>query len=624
MPLSFVFFLGRRIGDFLFFIDLKHRAVVYANIKTAFEGKYSAKELAALTRKFYRAFIQNIVEILLVPKMNFEYIKKYVEIEGLENLKKAQEKNKGVIFVAFHLGSWEVANLVTANYKLPFWMFVRNQKFPKFNDLLNSYRISRGTKIVKREDQSRQLIKILKNNEYMAITADQGGRNGMLVKFFGKNASMSTGAVRLGLKYGASLLPVFSYRKKGPYLKLILDKPLDLKISSDETKDVKENLQNLIGRFETFIDKYPQEYLWTYKVWKYSDERKILILHDGKTGHLRQSEGLARIASTYLSEKNIKTQVETVQVGFKNKFCENLFMFSNILSGKYICQICQFCRRSFIAKDVCDKLKNIKADIVISCGSKTAGLNYLLSRENQAKSVVIMKPSFLSFKKYDLVVIPKHDNPAQRKNVIVTWGALNLIDAEYLEKNRKQLKNLVPVIDENKLNIGVLLGGDTKDFVLEQEMISKLLEQLKHSAQELQARLLFTTSRRTSKKIEDLVEASLKDFKFCDFLVIANKNNLPFAVGGILGYSNIVLISGESISMVSEAINSGKYVVVFDAPGLRKKHRLFLEELAANEYIYLTKPENIKKTIVNILKDKPVIKKLPDNIIVREALSKIL
>ncbi len=624
MPLRFVFFISRRIGDFLFFFDLKHRAVVYANLKTAFGNKYSSEDLVKQTKNFYQAFAQNIAEIFLVPKMDFKYIKKYVEIEGLDNLKLAQEKGKGVIFVAFHLGSWEIANLVTANYKLPFWMFVRDQKFPKLNDLLNSYRISRGTKIVKREDQSRQLIKILKNNEYMAITADQGGKNGIPVKFFGKNASMSTGAVRLGLKYGATLLPVFSYRKNGPYLKLIIDKPLDLKSSEDDAKDVKENLQYLVGRFESFIDKYPQEYLWTYKVWKYSDEKKILILNDGKTGHLRQSEGLARIASKYLLEKNIKTQIETVEIHYKNKFSQNLFMFSNFLSGKYICQICQLCKRSFVDSKVCLKLNSIKADIVISCGSKTAGLNYLLARENQAKSIVIMKPSFLSLKKFDLVVIPTHDNPPQKKNVVVTQGALNLIDDDYLESNRKQLKSFLPRVSENKLTIGLLLGGDTKDFIMQEEMISNLLEQLKIAVQELQGRLLVTTSRRTSQKIENLIEISLKDFKFCDLLVIANKNNLPFSVGGILACSNIVVISGESISMVSEAVNSGKHVIVFDAPDLRKKHKLFLDELAAGHYIYLTKPEELNNTIVSIFKSKPEIKKLPDNIIVREALSKIL
>ena len=59
-------------------------------------------------------------------------------------------------------------------------------------------------------------------------------------------------------------------------------------------------------------------------------------------------------------------------------------------------------------------------------------------------------------------------------------------------------------------------------------------------------------------------------------------------VGGILGLCDMVVVSGESISMVSEAVSSGKPVVVFmpsDETGLKPKYRAFLDQLSEEKLI---------------------------------------
>jgi len=56
-----------------------------------------------------------------------------------------------------------------------------------------------------------------------------------------------------------------------------------------------DNLQKLAGIYERYLQQYPHEYLWTYKIWKYGKEREILILSDGKAGHLHQAESAAKL-----------------------------------------------------------------------------------------------------------------------------------------------------------------------------------------------------------------------------------------------------------------------------------------------------------------------------------------
>ncbi len=386
--------------------------------------------------------------------------------------------------------------------------------------------------------------------------------------------------------------------------------------------DIKENVQRLTLIFQNHIAKYPKEYLWTYKIWKYSQEKNILILNDGKHGHLRQSQALAKIIADYLKDKGINASISTGDVIFKNKFSRYGLIFSSCFAGRYICQGCLWCLKKFLKPDSYKSLTGIKPDIVISSGSVLAGVNFIISRENLAKSMVIMRPSIFSTRRFDLVVMPKHDRPPKRKNVVITKGALNLISEDYLASCIFKLKSQVKTGKE--LILGLLVGGDSRGFRLDRDSLREIIAKIKEALEELDGEILVTTSRRTSFEIEHLLKEEFKNYPRCKFLIIANEENFPFALGGILGLSKIILVSPESISMISEAAKSGKYVLTFDSPGLGKRHKFFLKYFAKNKYIYLVKPSDLSQFIKNIWLNKPKIRYLEDEALIREALKKIL
>jgi mitochondrial fission protein ELM1 len=120
------------------------------------------------------------------------------------------------------------------------------------------------------------------------------------------------------------------------------------------------------------------------------------------------------------------------------------------------------------------------------------------------------------------------------------------------------------------------------------------------------------------------MKAEFNGYAGCHLLVIANEKNIPEAVGGILGLSSVAVVSPESISMISEAANSGKYVLVFQQPGLGRRHRAFLENLAAKKIIYLTPVQAISGAIERLLQERPPLRRLEDNTAVKEAISKII
>ena len=115
LPARLVLALGSLLGEMFYAFDLKHRTVAYSNIKTALGGTFSPCQIRRLTKKFYKAFGQNLFEIFRIPLIDKAYIRKYVTFEGLENVDAGFKKGKGVIFVAMHAGSWELSNIICAN-----------------------------------------------------------------------------------------------------------------------------------------------------------------------------------------------------------------------------------------------------------------------------------------------------------------------------------------------------------------------------------------------------------------------------------------------------------------------------------------------------------------------------
>ena len=629
LPLSFSFFLGRRLGDLIYFFDSKHRAIANANIRKTVADNFDYLSSKKITRKAYQAFAQNIVEISLIPRINQQYLEKYIQFENKDYKEEAFKRGKGVIFLIVHEGNWELSNIICANLGFPFVLFIRDQGFPRLNALLNSYRLKQGAKIIHKEAGVRQLIQTLKDNQGIGMTVDQGGKSGEIVKFFGKEASMSVGAVKMALKYDCSIIPIFYTRIKGPYTKVILDQVFTATRSVNPDKDLIDNLQRLMNIYEKYLRQYPHEYLWTYKIFKYGLEREILILSDGKVGHLRQSQGVAKLAIQQLASRGIKVSLIIQEVKFRSKISR--FIFNYVSFNKKRCLTRALTQESYKA------VINSRPDIIISAGNSISTVNYVLAKENLAKSIVLMQPSVL--KKFDLVIAPQHDRPrgrglasfcqshnlTKRRNLVTTEGALNLIDTDYLNVSAQRLKQS-GLLKGALLHscIGVLIGGNSKGFYISAWQARELSSRIKKSAQQLDADILISTSRRTPLAVEQVIKDEFANYPRCKLMVIANENTNPDVVGGILGLSNLIIVSPESISMISEAVAAEKYVIVYIAEGLSRKHRNFLKNYHKKGYIYLKQINELVEAIQQIWRHQPKINSPQDNLKVIQALNKIL
>ena len=142
--------------------------------------------------------------------------------------------------------------------------------------------------------------------------------------------------------------------------------------------------------------------------------------------------------------------------------------------------------------------------------------------------------------------------------------------------------------------------------------------------------ILIATSRRTPARLEQMLYKEFKKYPACPLLILANQENVSEAVGGILCLSDIIVVSGDSISMVSEAASSGKDTVVF-LPQTRakilkgeNKCGAFIERLNAQGYILSSSVHNVGQSIYDIARNKIRTKPINDNEIILEAVRKVI
>jgi mitochondrial fission protein ELM1 len=181
-------------------------------------------------------------------------------------------------------------------------------------------------------------------------------------------------------------------------------------------------------------------------------------------------------------------------------------------------------------------------DIIIAAGHATHLTALALSKKTGAKTIIIMQPT-LPVSWFDFSLIPEHDRPRPKPNILVTKGALN---------------RLLP--RKKKPNSGIIMiGGPSKHFGWDNDNIVKQIETLIINSPNS---WLITTSRRTPKEILPLLQKLTSDK--VTFVPVEQTdsawvhNNLP--------HSEICWVTPDSVSMIYEALTAGCLTGIFTLP----------------------------------------------------------
>lgn len=178
-------------------------------------------------------------------------------------------------------------------------------------------------------------------------------------------------------------------------------------------------------------------------------------------------------------------------------------------------------------------------DLVLGCGHGThlsllAAKRAYVSRRS-VRSVVLMQPG-LPFGWFDLCVIPQHDKPPARSNVITTRGVLNTARASVHQRPTQGL---------------FLIGGPSKHHGWDDKTLLTQIRQIVKETPDM--RWALTTSRRTP----EITTHALTGLRRIGIEVIPFEKTDPGWVIDAITVSSQVWVTEDSVSMMYESLTSG-------------------------------------------------------------------
>jgi hypothetical protein len=214
-------------------------------------------------------------------------------------------------------------------------------------------------------------------------------------------------------------------------------------------------------------------------------------------------------------------------------------------------------------------------DLVLASGRKAiAAARYIKKKSPQTVTVFVQDPR-VSSSQFDLVIAPSHD-PISGDNVIKTIAAPNRITDARL---REATHNFPALSALPGPRIAVLIGGNSKAHTLTPERMREIAAQLKG----LSGALMVTTSRRTGAENEAILKQALAG---TDAYIWDGHGDNPYFA--MLGLADVILVTNDSASMLSEAATTGKPVYMIKLEGGRKRidqmQRNLIEHGALREF----------------------------------------
>lgn len=218
-----------------------------------------------------------------------------------------------------------------------------------------------------------------------------------------------------------------------------------------------------------------------------------------------------------------------------------------------------------------DTLQPPWPDLIICSGRRTIALALYIKKANKGKTqlIYIQNPK-VKLDEFSIIIAPEHDQ-LQRENVITTCGAMHNISQPQLEKEGQ-------LFDEqfNQLKrplIAVMLGGSSGNgknkYELTAERTITLAQRLCELANTHEGSLVITPSRRTG---DNNCEILRKQFAALPNIFFADLNNSnPYLA--MLNQADTLLVTDDSVSMVSEACFTGKPVYVMTLPEYKAKKK---------------------------------------------------
>ncbi len=220
-----------------------------------------------------------------------------------------------------------------------------------------------------------------------------------------------------------------------------------------------------------------------------------------------------------------------------------------------------------------DRLEPPWPDVVVACGGRTIALALAIKKASGGKTLAIyIQNPKRAAKAFDLVISMRHDG-LNGPNVLTIDTAIHRVTDKKLETARSEWQERFSSL--RRPLVSVILGGRSHSLRFTAAVADKMLTDLATLANTTKASFFITPSRRTEPEVSARFKAFAENQPSARFWDGTGEN--PYFA--MLALSDALIVTEDSISMVSEAVASGKPVATVPLEGNARRHEAFIRHL---------------------------------------------
>lgn len=301
-------------------------------------------------------------------------------------------------------------------------------------------------------------------------------------------------------------------------------------------------------------------------------KKTVWVLLDNRMGSVGQLKGVVQAMDMSLFD------VEEKQIEYNM-----LSALPNLLKGASLLGV-----KAVSGKD----LKAPYPDVVLAASRRVFPVARYIKKKSggMTKIVQLLHPGNAGLKDVDLLILSEHDRmKKQATDTIYITGVPHRVTKSSLEKARGEWEKEFSYLP--KPLTALVIGGAIKGKPFTAENAKLLGEKVREFKKENGGGLLITSSKRTGREAEKLIMEELRDIPSFEYLW-GSKGDNPYL--GYLAVADNIIVTGDSVSMCSEACGTGKPVFIFSGRNwLTKKHERFIKSLFDEKYATELEMKNV-------------------------------
>jgi len=257
--------LGSAFGTLFWAVDRRHRRTAQRNIALAYGDQLPAREVRRLVLASMRHFTRVLVETTAFERYRIAEAMQNVRVEGIEHLRQANARGRGLLGFSGHFGNWELLRLAAAHHGLPSIAIVGPLDNPYLDRRVTRLRGLGGNGVIAKRGGVSSALKYLREGRFVAMLIDHRSEDtGIAVPFLGHQAFAARSLAALALRTGAPIVPGFGFLDTDASWRVAFEPEVPIVRTGDLRADTSRIMADCTAILERWIRRYPEQWLWSH------------------------------------------------------------------------------------------------------------------------------------------------------------------------------------------------------------------------------------------------------------------------------------------------------------------------------------------------------------------------